>query len=94
MTIISQSKVRRDDYVIWWNWDEIQRLLRDDAERQLREAGIDIPEGGVTFMNHIDKVKIVQLEEGSPSYKVEKFKAEMKIILPASDGPLLELGKR
>lgn len=28
MATTSQSKIRRDDYVLQWKWDDIQRLLK------------------------------------------------------------------
>ena len=92
--IISENKIRRDDYVIEWKWEDLLRIMKQDAERQLREAGVTIPEGGLTYLRHIDKSQIRQLEEGSPSYKVEKWNADMSISLPASDNSPLVLGKR
>jgi hypothetical protein len=93
VAIVEQRKVRYDSYEISWTSQEIDRLLRDDAERQLKEAGIPLPSGGLTFLQHVTDHEIIPLAEhgsGEPT----KWRGRMKITLKADDSaPLLAPGQ-
>lgn len=74
--VLSDVTTRRRDVMIKVEWAELQRMLSLAA---IRDCGLDRGDGGDVAQV---EVRIEQEEEGSPSYRVQKWNAMIKVALP------------